>query len=62
MNKKKIEKAVKEILQAIGEDPLRKDLLATPQRVAQMYEEIFSGVNQDPARELEVILTRSTMR
>jgi len=56
MDKKKIEKAVREILQAIGEDPRRKDLLNTPVRVAEMYEEIFSGLKQDPQKELEVIL------
>jgi GTP cyclohydrolase I len=56
MNKKKIVNAVKDILEAIGEDPLRKDLLETPIRVAEMYEEIFSGVKSDPKKELEVIL------
>ncbi len=56
MNKIKIEKAVLQILEAIGEDPKRKDLLETPRRVAQMYEEIFSGIKQDPEKELEVIL------
>lgn len=56
MNKIKIEKAVRQILEAIGEDPKRKDLLETPRRVAQMYEEIFSGIKQDPEKELEVIL------
>lgn len=56
MNKAKIEKAVRQILEAIGEDPKRKDLLETPRRVAQMYEEIFSGIEQDPEKELEVIL------
>ncbi|MDD5477330.1 MAG: GTP cyclohydrolase I FolE [Candidatus Omnitrophica bacterium] len=56
MNKIKIEKAVRQILEAIGEDPKRKDLLDTPRRVAQMYEEIFSGIKQDPEKELEVIL------
>lgn len=56
MNKKKIEKAVREILEAIGEDPERKDLLETPKRVAEMYEEIFSGMGKDPKKELEVIL------
>lgn len=56
MDKKKIEKAVREILGAIGEDPKRKDLLGTPRRVAEMYEEIFSGIASDPARELEVVL------
>jgi GTP cyclohydrolase I len=56
MDKKKIEKAVREILEAIGEDPKRKDLLATPQRVAEMYEEIFAGITQVPEEELEVVL------
>ena len=56
MDKKKIEKAVRDILEAIGENPKRKDLLDTPSRVAEMYEEIFSGVRRDPAKELEVIL------
>ncbi len=56
VNKKKIENAVRDILEAIGENPKRKDLLETPKRVAEMYEEIFSGVNQDPEVELEVVL------
>ncbi|MFA5005408.1 MAG: GTP cyclohydrolase I FolE [Candidatus Omnitrophota bacterium] len=56
MNKIKIEKAVRQILEAIGEDPKREDLLETPRRVAEMYEEIFSGIAQDPQKELEVIL------
>ncbi|MDD5596036.1 MAG: GTP cyclohydrolase I FolE [Candidatus Omnitrophica bacterium] len=56
MNRKKIEKAIREILEAIGENPQRKDLLDTPSRVAQMYEEIFSGIKESPEKELEVIL------
>jgi len=56
MDKKKIEKAITEILQAIGDNPKRKDLRATPTRVAEMYEEIFAGINKDPAKELEVVL------
>ena len=56
MDKKKIAKAVREILEAVGEDPKRKDIIETPRRVADMYEEIFSGINKDPAKELEVIL------
>ena len=56
MDKKKIAKAVREILEAVGEDPKRRDILETPARVADMYEEIFSGINKDPAKELEVIL------
>jgi GTP cyclohydrolase IA len=56
MDKKKIEKAVTMILEAIGEDPGRTDLRATPRRVAEMYEEIFLGIDKDPARELEIVL------
>jgi GTP cyclohydrolase I len=56
MDKLKIQKAVCQILEAIGENPKRQDLLETPRRVAQMYEEIFSGIKQDPEKELEVIL------
>jgi GTP cyclohydrolase I len=56
MDKKKIEKAIREILEAIGENPNRKDLLDTPKRVAEMYEEIFAGIKQNPEEELEVIL------
>lgn len=56
MNKAKIEKGIEMILEAVGENPKRKDLLATPQRVAEMYEEIFSGLKLDPEKELEVLL------
>lgn len=56
MDKSRIKKAVKEILTAIGEDANREDLRDTPQRVAEMYEEIFSGIKTDPRKELEVIL------
>lgn len=56
MDKKKIMRAVRDILEAIGENPGRADLLDTPQRVAEMYEEIFSGIRQNPEKELEVIL------
>lgn len=48
----KIEKAVRMILEAIGEDPDRNGLLETPQRVARMYEEIFQGMRQDPKEYL----------
>ncbi|MGE5308777.1 MAG: GTP cyclohydrolase I FolE [Deltaproteobacteria bacterium] len=56
MDSKKIEKAVRMLLEAIGEDPRRTDLLETPRRVAEMYEEIFAGLGRDPSKELEVIL------
>ena len=50
----RIERAVREILLAIGEDPDRDGLLRTPARVAAMYEEIFSGLHEDPAAHLLV--------
>lgn len=56
MDRKKIIKAVKDILTAIGDNPNRIDLVDTPKRVADMYEEIFSGIHTDPKKELEVIL------
>ncbi|MEW5758800.1 MAG: GTP cyclohydrolase I FolE [Candidatus Omnitrophota bacterium] len=56
MDKQKIEKAIRMIIEAIGEDPKRKDLLDTPRRVSEMYEEVFSGINEDPQRALEVTL------
>lgn len=53
-NKDKIEVAVKMILEAIGEDPNREGLIDTPNRMARMYEEIFSGIDEDPRKHLEV--------
>ena len=54
MDKQRIEAAVKEILLAVGEDPEREGLKETPRRVAKMYEEIFSGIQDDPARHLKI--------
>jgi GTP cyclohydrolase I len=45
----RIAAAVREILLAIGENPDREGLRETPERVARMYEEMFSGLRQDPA-------------
>lgn len=58
MDKKRIEKAVKEILLAIGEDVTRHDIKDTPKRVAEMYEEILGGTKTDPAKELEVVFEK----
>ncbi len=52
-----IEQAVRQILCAIGEDPEREGLRETPRRVAAMYEELFSGMFEDPARHLVVNFT-----
>ena len=44
----RIEKAVREIIEALGEDPEREGLLDTPQRVAAFYAEVFDGLHRDP--------------
>jgi GTP cyclohydrolase I len=51
----RIEKAVREILEAIGEDPDRDGLVATPARVARMYAEVLSGLHEDPCQHLQVV-------
>jgi GTP cyclohydrolase I len=51
---KKIEKAVRMILEAVGEDPDREGLRETPKRVARMYDEVFAGLRQDPKQVLKV--------
>ena len=50
----RIERAVREILLAIGEDPGREGLVETPERVAEAYAHLFSGLDIDPASYLEV--------
>jgi GTP cyclohydrolase I len=50
----RIERAVREILIGIGEDPDRDGLRRTPRRVAEMYVEICSGLHEDPSRHLVV--------
>ncbi|NLB89241.1 MAG: GTP cyclohydrolase I FolE [Syntrophomonadaceae bacterium] len=54
IDKPKIEQAVKMILEAIGEDPTREGLIDTPKRVANMYSEIFAGLDVEPKEFLEV--------
>ena len=53
MDGPRIEQAVREILFAVGEDPDREGLRRTPERVAKMYAEVFSGLREDPARHLQ---------
>ena len=54
MDLERIEKAVREILLAVGEDPEREGLQETPSRVARMYAEIFSGLQSDPKQYLKI--------
>jgi len=53
-NRRKIESAVRQIIEAIGENPSREGLLETPARIAEMYAELFGGIGVDPAEELAV--------
>ncbi len=52
INKDEIKKAVSSIIKAIGDNPKREGLLGTPERVAEMYAELFSGMDMDPREEL----------
>ena len=48
----RIQKLIRELLEAIGEDPNRKGLVETPRRVAEMYVELFAGLEADPGEHL----------
>jgi GTP cyclohydrolase I len=54
----RIRAAVREILLAVGEDPDREGLRDTPDRVARMYAELFSGLHQDPRQLLVKTFTQ----
>ena len=54
VDKQAIAQAVRTIIDAIGEDPKREGLAETPRRIADLYEELFSGLAQDPRDLLEV--------
>ena len=53
----RIERAVREILLAVGEDPDREGLLKTPSRVARSYAELMSGLRTDPRTHLRTVFT-----
>ncbi len=59
MDKEKIMNAVRDILEAVGENPEREGLKETPRRVADMYEEMFSGLTEDPEKHLKFFEERS---
>ena len=54
INEAEIRAAVTSIIKAIGEDPKREGLVGTPARVAEMYAELFAGLDKDPREELKV--------
>jgi GTP cyclohydrolase I len=55
IDRPRIERAVHELLLAIGEDPAREGLRDTPARVARMYVELFAGLHQDPEQHLKAM-------
>ena len=57
MDKTRIERAVREILLAVGENPDREGLKETPKRVAKMYEEVFSGMQMNPSEIVTIFET-----
>lgn len=57
MDLERIERAVREILSAIGENVDREGLRRTPNRVARMYQELFNGLSKDPSRHLTTAFT-----
>ena len=54
VDQRKVEEAVLSIIEAIGEDPKRQGLVGTPGRIAEMYAELFMGIDLDPKEELTV--------
>ncbi|EHJ52903.1 GTP cyclohydrolase I FolE [Streptococcus macacae] len=56
-NQKKIEQAVYQLLEALGENPKREGLLDTPKRVAKMYQEIFSGLQENPKDQFTAVFS-----
>ncbi len=59
VDKRKIEDAVKMILEGIGENPDREGLVETPARIARMYEEIFAGMEEEPKTHLQKTFSSS---
>ncbi|WP_059103546.1 GTP cyclohydrolase I FolE [Shouchella shacheensis] len=57
VDRDKLQQAVTMILEAVGEDPNREGLNDTPQRVAKMYEEMFSGLSEDPKEHLKTVFS-----
>lgn len=57
VNEAKIKEAVKMIIEAIGENPDREGLIETPDRIARMYTEIFSGLEEHPSEYLKKTFT-----
>ena len=61
-NQEKVEQAVYQLLEALGENPEREGLLDTPKRVAKMYAEMFSGLNEDPKDQFTAVFSEFMMK
>jgi len=59
VDQERVARAVREILEAIGENPTREGLRETPRRIAEMYEELFAGLHQDPREVLSTSFQES---
>lgn len=59
VNQEKAEKAIYQLLEAIGEDPQREGLLETPKRVAKMYAEMFSGLEENPKDQFTAVFSEN---
>ncbi|MGH2706262.1 MAG: GTP cyclohydrolase I FolE [Actinomycetota bacterium] len=57
MDHERIRSAIHEVLEAVGEDASRPELLETPERVALLFGELFAGLGKDPGDEIDVIFT-----
>lgn len=55
----KLESAVYQLLEALGENPEREGLLDTPKRVAKMYQEMFSGLHEDPKDQFTAVFSEN---
>lgn len=58
-NQEKMEEAIYQLLEAIDENPEREGLRDTPKRVAKMYQEMFSGLNEDPKDQFTAVFTEN---
>jgi GTP cyclohydrolase I len=54
VDRERVQRLIRELLEAIGEDPSRDGLVETPRRVADMYAELFEGIEIDPGEHLRV--------
>lgn len=59
VNQEKAEKAIYQLLEAIGEDPQREGLLETPKRVAKMYAEMFAGLEENPKDQFTAVFSEN---